>query len=75
MVKLRDNCAALVDRLSPDVLAQLRTFNFAGEWAELADNLAAALVLRKVPVTTDERGAARDPRLHRSVAGELVVSV
>jgi hypothetical protein len=61
MVRLRDDCGALVDRLAdrlpPDVLAQLHTFIFAGEWAELVDNLAAVLVLWKVPVTTDERDA------------------
>jgi hypothetical protein len=61
-----------VDRLPPDVLAQLRTFNFAGEWAELADDLAAALMPRKVPLPTGEQGALR---LLRSVTGELVVSV
>jgi hypothetical protein len=49
----------VADRLPPDVLAQLRTFNFAGEWAELVANLAAVLLLRKIPVTTDERDALR----------------
>ncbi|UVS76897.1 hypothetical protein Actkin_00593 [Actinokineospora sp. UTMC 2448] len=51
---------SLADRLPPDRLARYRQFAFVGEWGELADNLAAGLVNRRIPVTAEEKEALRE---------------
>jgi hypothetical protein len=64
LIELRRMCDAVLDRLAdrlpPDVLKQLRTFSAVGEWSELADNLAAVLVRRKIPMTVGDKEALSD---------------
>jgi hypothetical protein len=55
-----ENLDRLDDRLTPDVLRQLRTFSAVGEWSLAADNLAAYLVKRRTPVTAAEKDGLRD---------------
>jgi hypothetical protein len=63
-IELRDKCTALLDRLGDrlphDQRDQLRRFNSVGEWPELASNLAAILVRRKIPVSAAEQEALRE---------------
>ncbi|HWD04580.1 MAG TPA: EndoU domain-containing protein [Amycolatopsis sp.] len=44
----------LADRLPPDDLAHYRTLQWAGEWEELADTLAAHVVVGQVALNHDE---------------------
>jgi hypothetical protein len=51
---------SLGDRLPPDDQDSLRTYLWAGEWALLADELAAALVEDAIPIAVAERDRVRD---------------
>jgi Bacterial EndoU nuclease len=52
---VEDMVEAVADRLPADDLRQYRLMYWAGEYAELADVLAAHLVLDRIPLTPAER--------------------
>jgi hypothetical protein len=51
----RELLERLADRIPPDRLTTYRTYSDVGEWAELLDALSASLVVRHIPVTSEER--------------------
>lgn len=63
LVQLEQDTGELLDRLANrlprDNLEDLRTFNFVGEWNELANNLLAILVRDQIPLSPDEAQAVR----------------
>jgi len=63
-VRLKNDADELLDRLADrlphDNLKDLRTFNFVGEWNELANNLLAILVRNEIPVSPDEKEELRN---------------